>query len=122
VRWLSAGGRGTASDWLGGRGSLPLGLGGLGLAAAGETRLDDEFLPQRPSRGRAEWLGRRIGWRNDNHVLGWAKLAPISSPQAVSLEGFGSRVVAQPFGPLFTWNDSILIPTDRKSTPLDSSH
>jgi len=116
LRWLSTGRRGTAYDWLGGRGSLPLPLGGLGLAAAGETRLDDAFLPQRPSRGRSDWLGRRLGWRNDNHVLGWAKLAPVASPQAFSLEVLGSRVVTQPFDPMFTWNDSVLI---RTLTPPD---
>src|SRR5262249_49881194 len=44
-----------------------------------------------------------------NHVLGWAKLAPISSPQAVGLGVLGWGVVAQPFDPMFTWNDSILI-------------
>ena len=110
-RWLSTGRQGTAYDWLGARGSLPLPSTGLGLVAAGEGRLDDEFLPQRPSRGRSEWLGRSLGWRNDNHLLGWAKLAPIANPQTFSLEVLGSRVVAQPFDPMFTVNDSVMIYT-----------
>ena len=102
LRWLSTGRRGTAYDWLGGRGSMPLHVAGLGLVAAGETRLDDAFLPQRPSRGRQEVLGRSFGWRNDNHVLGWAKLAPIESPQAFSVEVMGSRVVSMPYDPMIT--------------------
>ena len=109
LRWLSTGRRGTAYDWLGGRGSMPLHVAGLGLVAAGETRLDDAFLPQRPSRGRQEVLGRSFGWRNDNHVLGWAKLAPIESPQAFSVEVMGSRVVSMPYDPMITWNDSVVV-------------
>ena len=109
LRWLSTGRIGTAFDWLGGRASTPLGVAGLGLAVAGETRLDDVFLPQRPSRGRQEFAGGTFGWRNDNHVLGWAKLAPIASPQSFSIEALGSRVVTTPFDPMITWNDSLTI-------------
>src|SRR5262245_53764216 len=109
LRWLSTGRMGTAYDWLGGRASTPLGAAGLGIAAAGEMRLDDEFLPQRPSRGRRVVLAQELGWRNDNHVLGWAKLAPVASPQAFSLEVFGSRVLNMPYDPMITWNDSVLI-------------
>jgi len=120
LRWLSTGRRSTAYDWLGGRGSVPLPRTGLGVVAAGEARLDDQFLPQRPSRGRSEWLGRRLGWRNDNHVLGWAKLAPLVNPQAVSLEVTGARVVNQPFDPMFTVNDSIMIHTITPAPPCEA--
>jgi outer membrane receptor protein involved in Fe transport len=111
LRWLSTGRIGTAYDWLGGRASTPLGLAGLGIAAAGEMRLDDSFEPQRPSRGRQDYLGRTFGWRNDNHVLGWAKIAPVASPQAFSLEVLGSRVVTMPYDPMISWNDSVMIYT-----------
>ena len=109
LRWLSTGRMGTAYDWLGGRASTPLGVAGLGIAAAGETRLDDEFLPQRPSRGRQDFLGKPLGWRNDNHILGWAKLAPVASPQVFSLEVLGSRVINMPYDPMITWNDSLIV-------------
>ncbi|HEX5633803.1 MAG TPA: hypothetical protein VFX50_11275, partial [Gemmatimonadales bacterium] len=111
VRWLTTARRGTAFDWLGARGSLPLGVGGLGLVAAGETRLDDQFLPGRASRGREQVLGGSFGWRNDNRVLGWAKLAPVANPQAFSIEAMGSRVISQPYDPMFSWDDSVLIYT-----------
>ena len=117
VRWLSTGRRGTSFDWLGARGSAPLPLAGLGLVAAGEARLDDQFLPSRASRGRSEVLGRRIGWRNDNHVLGWAKLAPVANPQAASLEVIGSRAVSQPYDPMFAWDDSVLVYVLRYDCP-----
>src|SRR5262249_3486964 len=109
VRWLSTGRRGTAYDWLGARGSLPLPGTPLGVVAAAETRLDDAYLPQRPSRGRQPIAGGRYGWRNDNHELGWVKLAPARAPQAFSIEAVGARVVTQPYDPMITWNDSLLI-------------
>jgi hypothetical protein len=108
LRWLSTGRTGTAYDWLGARGSTPLGVAGLGIVGAGEMRLDDQFLPQRASRGRDEFLGRSFGWRNDNHVLGWGKLAPVANPQSLSLEVMGSRVVSQPYDPMMSWDDSVL--------------
>jgi outer membrane receptor protein involved in Fe transport len=111
LRWLSTGRRSTSFDWLGGRASVPLPIAGLGLVTAGEARLDDAFLPGRASRGRGEMLGRRFGWRNDNHLLGWAKLAPVAKPQAYSLEMFAARVVNQPYDPMFSWDDSVLIHT-----------
>jgi len=111
LRWLSTGRLGTAYDWLGGRAAGPLHVAGLGLVAAAETRLDDQFLPSRPSRGREEILRGTFGWRNDNHVLGWAKLAPVASPQSFSIEAMGSRVVTMPYDPMITWNDSLLIYT-----------
>jgi outer membrane receptor protein involved in Fe transport len=110
VRWLTTGRVGTAYDWLGARGTAPL-LAGLGVAAAGEARLEDSFLPGRPARGRDGILGRRFGWRNDNHLLGWAKLAPIENPQAASLEVFTSRRIEEPYDPMFSWNDSLMIYT-----------
>lgn len=107
LRWMSTGRLGTSYDWLGARGSTPLGVGGLGLVGAIEARLDDQDLPGRPSRGRAELLGRRFGWRNDNHLSAWTKLAPVANPQALSFEVLGSRAVTQPYDPMYAWDDSI---------------
>lgn len=118
LRWMSTGRTGTAYDWLGGRGSTPLGIGGLGIVGAAEVRLDDQFLPQRLSRGRQEIFGQRFGWRNDNHELGWAKLAPVANPQSVSLEVMGSRVVSQPYDPMISWNDSVLTYTQEAPCEL----
>ena len=103
------GGTGTAYDWLGGRAlDCHWASADSGSWALRETRLDDQFLPQRQSRGRQDVLGRSFGWRNDNHVLGWAKLAPIANPQSVSLEVMGSRVVSQPYDPMISWNDTVM--------------
>jgi hypothetical protein len=125
LRWMSTGRISNAYDWLGARGSTPLGIGGLGVVGAAEARLDDQGLPGRPSRGRAEILGGRFGWRNDNRLSAWAKLAPIANPQALSLEVLGSRTVEQPYDPMFAYNDSLLLyvqysPCDGCPTYLDS--
>src|SRR5262249_25147759 len=104
LRWLSTGRLGTAYDWLGGTPSPPLGVAGRGWGGGGEMRPEDESLPQRPSRGRQDlFAGRTIGWRNDNHLLGWMKLAPVAKPQSFSIEATGSRVVTMPYDPMITW-------------------
>ncbi len=125
LRWMSTGRLGNAYDWLGARGTTPLGLGGLGVVGAVEARLDDQELPGRPSRGRDELFGGRFGWRNDNHLSAWAKLAPVANPQALSFELLGSRTVEQPYDPMYAWNDSLLLyamfsPCEGCPTFLDS--
>lgn len=104
VRWSSDGRRGTGYDALHARLAGPLARTGLGLALAGEARLDDLGLPNTRSRGRLELLGRSFGWRQDNRLLGWAKLAPIGRPQRASLEVLGSRTVLQPYDPMFDFD------------------
>lgn len=104
VRWTSDGRRGTGFDALHARVSGPLGRGGAGFAAAGEARLDDLGLPDTRSRGRRQVLGQSFGWRQDNRLLGWAKLAPVERPQRASLEVLASRVVQQPYDPMFDFD------------------
>lgn len=111
LRWLTSGKRGGAYDWAGGRLTGPIPRTPLGLALAAETRLDDQGLPGRHSRGRDGVAGLRFGWRNDNHVAGFGKLALTRDPSLFSVEWLGSRTVEAPFNPMFTWNDSVLIYT-----------
>ena len=104
VRWTSDGRRGTGFDALHARVTGPLARTGLGFAVAGEARLDDLGLPATRSRGRLELLGRSFGWRQDNRLLGWARLAPVDRPQRASLEVLASRTVLQPFNPMFDFD------------------
>lgn len=101
LRWTSDGRQGTGFDAVHARASTPLGFAGLGIALAGEARLDDLGLPNTRSRGREQILGGSWGWRQDNHLLAWAKLAPVQRPQRATLEVFASRVVRQPYNPMF---------------------
>ncbi len=104
VRWVSDGRYGSGFDAGHVRVSTPLGFAGLGLVAAGEARLDDQGLPSLRSRGRSTLMSRSFGWRQDNHLLAWAKLAPIASPQRASLEVLTQRVVRQPYDPMWTFD------------------
>lgn len=111
ARWLTSGKRGGAYDWAGGRLTGPLPRTPFGYAIAAETRLDDQGMPGRHSRGRDGLAGLHFGWRNDNHVLGLGKLALAQDPTRLSLEWLSSRVIQAPFNPMFTVNDSVLIYT-----------
>lgn len=104
VRWVSDGRYGSGFDAGHARLSTPLGFRGLGLVAAGEARLDDLGLPSLRTRGRTRVLGRSFGWRQDNHLLGWAKLAPIAAPQRWSFEVLTQRTLRQPYDPMFTFD------------------
>ncbi len=104
VRWTSDAHTSTGYDALHARVRAPIARTGLGLALAGEARLDDLGLPVTRSRGTTEVLGTKFGWRQDNHLLAWAKLAPVAGPQRFSLEVLGSRVVRQPYDPMFDFD------------------
>ena len=104
LRWVSDGRYGSGFDAGHARFSTPLGFAGLGLVAAAEARLDDQGLPSLRSRGRTTFLGRSFGWRQDNHLLAWAKLAPIATPQRASLEVLTQRVIRQPYDAMWTFD------------------
>jgi hypothetical protein len=111
------------------RATGPLGVRGLGWAVAGEARLDDLGLPLTRSLGRSKLLGARLGWREDNHLLAWAKIAPIDHPQRGSIEVLASHVVRAPYNPMFTfdgWVTYFPSPSDTfqyrfSEDPLDST-
>lgn len=107
ARWSGDGQRDGGSDWAGARLGGPVPRTALALALAGEARLDNLGLPLTRTRGHTTILGRSFGWRADNHLLAWAKLAPRRNPGALSLQVFGGRVVEQPYDPMFTFDDSV---------------
>ena len=71
-------------------------LGKLGAVVAGEVLTDDTYLPALRTRSDAR------SWRADNHLLGFAKLAPVGSDGRISLELFGSRRVTLPYNPMWS--------------------
>ncbi len=92
------------------RASTPLGLGGWGIVVAGEARLDDLALPSTRSRGRQIVLDANLGWRHDNRMRVWGKLASIEHPDRTAIEVFASRTVLAPYNPMFTF-DGYMTPT-----------
>lgn len=104
LRWLGDGRLDTGYDAVHARASGPLWRGGPGLAVAGEVRLDDLGLPVTRSRGRTNILGATFGWKQDNRLLGWAKLVPPGPRSRASLEVLASRVIRQPYNPMFDFD------------------
>jgi len=98
----------------------PLGIAGLGFAAAAEARLDDQGYPSTRTRGRVDVLGQQFGWRRDNRLLGWAKLASIDHPQRGAIEAFATRTVLAPYDPMFTF-DGWLTPNPDRNFPYTIS-
>ncbi len=111
ARYVTDGGRTGDYDAALARLSGPLGIAGLGWALAGEGRLDDLGLPVARTESRSDVLGASLGWRSDNRLLGWARIASIEHPQQASIEVFGSRVLATPYDPMFSF-DGWVTPVD----------
>ena len=115
LRWLSDGRRTTGYDGANAALTGPL-VGGLGFALAAQGTLDDLGLPALRTRGRSDVLGSSFGWRADNHMLGFLRLAPVSAPGRASLQLFGSRIVQLPYDPMFSY-DGWVTPAYPGATP-----
>ncbi|MGH7730381.1 MAG: TonB-dependent receptor domain-containing protein, partial [Candidatus Eiseniibacteriota bacterium] len=96
-RWQSDAGLDTRFDRIGARGSTPVGLLGLGIVAAGEAMLDNNALPALRSGGRHRVLGIPFGWRAENRMLGYLKVAPVAGPKRYSAQVMWSRTVSRPY-------------------------
>ena len=88
---------------------------GTGFAIAAEARLDDLGLPVTRTQSRQQVYRARFGWRQDNRMLAWLKLAPVERAQRGSVEIFASRVVRAPYNPMFTY-DAFVTPTGADDT------
>jgi hypothetical protein len=96
-RWQSDAGLDTRFDRVAARVSAPLPWMGLGVAAAGDAMLDDTGLPALRSGGRHEVLGLGFGWRAENRMIGYLKVAPVAAPRRVSAQVIASRTVSRPY-------------------------
>jgi outer membrane receptor protein involved in Fe transport len=119
-RWQTDGGTQTRYDRVAGRASVPLSLFGLGVVTAGDVTLDDTWMPSPRVNGRHEIAGLSWGWRAENRMLGYAKLAPVGSPERFSAQVLVSREIHEPFNPNFTIDGWIYAPPNLKETPVYS--
>ncbi len=101
-RWQSDGGLDTRFDRVSGRVSAPLRMLGLGVVAAGDALLDDTALPALRSAGRDRIAGLSFGWRAENRMLGYLKLAPIEGPRRYAAQVLASRAVRRPYDPAWS--------------------
>jgi TonB-dependent receptor-like protein len=101
-RWQTDGGLDTRYDRLGARVSTPLPLLGLGIVVAGDAALDNTWLPALRTPERHRVAGLSLGWRAENRMLGYLKLAPVRSPQGFSLQVLASHKVHEPYDPMWS--------------------
>lgn len=120
-RWQTDGRRYTRFDRVGARASAPLGLLGLGAVVAGDATLDDTWLPALRTPSRREIAGLSVGWRAENRLLGYLKLAPVAQPQRYSLQVLAGRQVHMPYDVLWTVDGWTFVPPDPKSPPVFSA-
>ena len=63
-----------------------------GRPAAADAMLDDTFLPSLRSESRRDVLGMKFGWRAENRLLGYLKLAPVEQPRRLSAQLLVNRL------------------------------
>ena len=102
LRWQSDGALDTRYDRLSARVSAPFLPLGLGIVGAGDATLDDTSLPALRSEGRHRTAGLSFGWRAENRMLGYLKLASVAQPQRLALQLMASRKVHQPYDPAWS--------------------
>jgi hypothetical protein len=101
VRWTTDGRLGTEYDQVAARFDGPTGIPGIGVVIAGEARLDGSHLPSLRSASRARNRLGAFGWRDQNRMSGYLKLAPPDS-RLWKLQGFATRKVDRPYDPMWT--------------------
>ena len=116
-RWRTDGRLDTHYDQVAARATTPLPIGGLGLVAAGDATLDDTSLPALRTQGRRDVLGLSLGWRAENRLLGYVKLAPVRDPARFSLQVLGDRGVHMPYDPQWTLAGWVYVPPNPKAAP-----
>lgn len=120
LKWQTDGGSGTHYDQIAGRVSAPLARLGLGIVAAGEGMFDDTYLPALRTPQRHSVAGVRLGWRAENRMSGYLKLAPLRHPERFAVQVLVNRQVHEPYNPNFTLDGWVFVPVNFKDTPVFS--
>ena len=119
-RWQTDGGRDTHFDRLSARLSGPLGVRGLGAVVAGDATFDNTYLPALRTPSVHEVAGFDLGWRAENRMIGFLKLAPVQAPARFSIEATGGRVVREPYDAQWTLDGWTYISPNPKEYPIYS--
>jgi len=120
ARWTSDGGQDTHYDRVSARAGTPLRLLGLGVVSAVDLTFDDTWLPALRTRSRRRMLGAPLGWRAENRMLGYAKLAPVEQPRRFSAEVLVSRQVHRPYDPAWSLDGWTYVPSNAKAAAIYS--
>ena len=104
LQWRTTGAIGTRYDHVAARLGGPLGLAGIGAVVAGEATLDDRHLPMLRTLARDDALGGSFGWRADNAMTGYLKLARVDASSGPSLQILARRGVTRPYDPMWSFD------------------
>lgn len=121
LQWQTDGNLDTHYDRVAGRASGPIGLLGLGVVAAGEATLDDTWMPNLRTKRRQSIAGMSFGWRAENRMSGYLKLAPARNPGRFSVQVLVNRQVHEPYHPNFTLDGWVYVDPNLKFTPKFST-
>jgi hypothetical protein len=120
ARWTSDGGTDTHYDRVSARAGAPLHLLGLGLVSAVDGTFDDTWLPALRTPGGRRVLGARLGWRAENRMVGFLKLAPVEQPRRFSAEVVAGRRVYRPYDPAWSLDGWTYVPDNAKAAAIYS--
>jgi hypothetical protein len=120
LRWTGDGGLDTRYDRVGARASAPLHVLGLGLVSAVDGMFDDTWLPALRTRSDKRVLGAPLGWRAENRMTGFLKLAPAEQPRRFSAEVLAGRQVHRPYDPAWSLDGWTYVPENAKSAAIYS--
>jgi len=120
LRWTGDGGLDTRYDRVGARVGAPLHVLGLGLVGVVDGTFDDTWLPALRTRSRTRVLGAPLGWRAENRMLGFLKLAPVEQPRRFSAEVLAGRQVHRPFDPAWSLDGWTYVPSNAKAAAIYS--
>lgn len=101
-RWQTDAGLSTRFDRVSARASTPLRVLGLGVLVAGDAMLDDTTLPALRSAGRRDLSGFTFGWRAENRMSAYLKLAPVAGSRRFAAQVLASRTVRRPYDPVWS--------------------
>ncbi len=119
-RWVTDGEQSTHYERLAARAGAPLPVVGLGAVVAADATFDDGSLPRLRTVRLHDVAGIPLGWRADDRMLGFLKLAPVRAPERFSAQLLMSRRVAQPFSPDWSLDGWTFLSSNTKDSPVFS--
>lgn len=120
LRWQTDGGTDTRYDRVSGLAAAPLGVLGLGVVTAMDGLFDDTTLPSQRTPSRHDVGGLSLGWRAENRMLGYVKLAPVEQPRRFDAQVLVSRQLHRPWDPEWSLDGWTFVPANPKNTPTFS--
>ena len=100
--------------------AVPKRVLGIGVVVAGDSLLDDTYLPALRSESRSDLLGKRFGWSAENRMLGYLKLALVAQPRRLSAQVLVRRQAHRHYDPQWSLDGYSYVPPDPKASPVFS--